>query len=241
VVRLRAAHWGAHSVGAYDGLGFLAHEAVLRCEGTVRAYPRQERLLRAVRAADTQMFAGNEVSRRRGDGIEFADVRPFLPGDRIRHINWRLSAREGRLHVNEQHPERNSDVVLFLDPFADLRGFGGSTLETAVRAAASVAAHYLARRDRVGLIGFGGTLRWLVPASGVVQRYRITEALLDTRAIVSYAWKGIEVIPPRTLPPQALVVAVTPLLDRRAVDALLDLRGRGFDLAVNVWAGGEPG
>ncbi|MDQ3992392.1 MAG: hypothetical protein M3229_01900, partial [Actinomycetota bacterium] len=50
--------------------------------------------------------------------------------------------------------------------------------------------------------------------------------------IENYAWKDIDVIPARTLPPQALVVALSPLLDPRAVDALLDLRARGFDLAV---------
>ena len=39
-------------------------------------------------------------------------------------------------------------------------------------------------------------------------------------------------IPPRTLPPRALVLALSPLLDERAVGALIDLRARGFDLAV---------
>jgi uncharacterized protein (DUF58 family) len=50
--------------------------------------------------------------------------------------------------------------------------------------------------------------------------------------IENYALKDVDVIPVRTLPPQALVIALTPLLDARAVNALLDLRARGFDLAV---------
>jgi hypothetical protein len=50
--------------------------------------------------------------------------------------------------------------------------------------------------------------------------------------VFSYAWKGVDVIPGRLLPPHALIVGLTPLLDRRVVDALLDLRGRGFDVAV---------
>ncbi|HKF78592.1 MAG TPA: DUF58 domain-containing protein, partial [Candidatus Dormibacteraeota bacterium] len=45
-------------------------------------------------------------------------------------------------------------------------------------------------------------------------------------------WKGIEVIPRRTLPPRSLVIALTPLLDQRSVAALTDLRGRGYDLAI---------
>src|SRR5207237_913777 len=48
----------------------------------------------------------------------------------------------------------------------------------------------------------------------------------------SFAARGIEILPPRTLPPKALVLALTPLLDRRSAAVLLDLRARGFDLVV---------
>jgi uncharacterized protein (DUF58 family) len=88
------------------------------------------------------------------------------------------------------------------------------------------------RRDRVGLISFGGILRWLVPGMGVVQLYRVVDALLDTQVVLSYYWKEIDIIPRRTLPPNALVIALSPLLDPRSVGALLDLRARGYDLAV---------
>jgi uncharacterized protein (DUF58 family) len=71
-----------------------------------------------------------------------------------------------------------------------------------------------------------------MPSMGRTQAYRIVDALLDTEIAFSYAWKGLDVIPPRTLPPQALVVALSPLLDERTAAALLDLRSRGFDLAV---------
>ena len=48
------------------------------------------------------------MARAKGDGIEFADIRPFVPGDRVRRINWRASARRPGLWVNESHPERNT-------------------------------------------------------------------------------------------------------------------------------------
>ena len=53
--------------------------------------------------AQTQVFSGNQVAREQGEGIEFADLRPFVPGDRVRRINWRASARRGELWVNELH------------------------------------------------------------------------------------------------------------------------------------------
>ena len=71
-----------------------------------------------------------------------------------------------------------------------------------MRAAATLAARYLARRDRVGLVTFGGILRWLEPGGGLVQRYRLVDALLETGVEFSYAWKDVNVIPARTLPPR---------------------------------------
>lgn len=234
---VRCRRWGGYVLGdlavrATDSSGLLVWDARHAWRLPLRVYPAREALRAAPRPMETQAFSGNQVARAAGDGVEFADVRDFQPGDRVRHVNWRLSDRRGRLAVNEQHPERNADVVLFLDSFDELARQGVSTLDLAVRGAASLAEHYLRQRDRVGLISFGGGLRWLVPGMGLRQRYLIAEALIDTHVVLSFAWKGIGVIPPRTLPPKAMVVALTPLLDDRSVRALLDLRGRGFDLVV---------
>jgi uncharacterized protein (DUF58 family) len=67
---------------------------------------------------------------------------------------------------------------------------------------------------------------------GVRQQYRIVEALIETELARSYMSASVDVIPRRVLPPQSLVIALTPLLDQRTIMALLDLRARGFDLAV---------
>ena len=180
----------------------------------MKAYPRPEALRNLLRPAETQLYSGDELARRKGEGTEFADLRPFAYGDRMRRINWRASARRGELWVNEQHPERNMDVVLFLDSFADVRRGSASSLDFAVRAAATLAGRYIRRRDRVGLVSFGGYVRWLAPGSGMAQAYRIVDALLDTEITLSYAWKAIDVVPARTLPPQALVIALTPAAGR---------------------------
>ena len=239
-LRLRFDRWGSAELGdirlrARGRIGMLAWEGRVRRPHLLRIYPRPELLQGLVAPLDTQPASGDLVARVRADGLEFADTRAFVPGDRLRSVNWRASARRGELIVNERHPDRNADVVLFLDSFAEARsedeGEDG-TLERAVRAAATLAGRYLERRDRVGLVTFGGVLRWLEPGGGLVQRYRLIDALLETGVEFSYAWKDVNVIPARTLPPRALVLAVTPLLDERSISALLDLRARGHDLAI---------
>lgn len=236
-LKLDAYRYGGHVLGpmfvrARDPLGFLVWEAAYKTTAKLRVYPRSEVLQHVVRPRETQVFAGNEVARLKGEGIEFADMRRFAPGDPLKRVNWRASARRNELWVNESHPERNTDVILFVDSFAEARIGGEGTLDLAIRATASLADAYGRRRDRVGLIGYGGILRWLVPGSGLVQLYRIVDALLDTEIILSYYWKEIDLIPRRVLPPNALVIALSPLLDPRSVGALLDLRARGFDLVV---------
>jgi uncharacterized protein (DUF58 family) len=236
-LRVRCARWGNYELGdvrlrARDRLGLTVWESRVDRRTRLRVYPLPETLRQIVRPVSTQLYTGNEVARQKGDGMEFADLRLFAPGDRVRSINWRASARRDELVVNERHPERNADVILFLDTFADARSGGRSTLDLAVRATATLAARYLERRDRVGLVSFGGVLRWLTPGMGTMQRYRIVDALLESEIVFNYAWKDVSVIPSRVLPPQALVVAVTPLLDDRALEALADLRARRYDLAV---------
>jgi uncharacterized protein (DUF58 family) len=236
-LRLRADRWDAYRVGdltvrARDAFGLFARTGQIPAGVPIKVYPREEALRRLLRPAETQLYAGDELARTKGEGLEFADLRPFAFGDRVRRINWRASARRGELWVNEQHPERNVDVVLFVDSFADVRRGSRSSLDLAVRAAATLAGRYIRRRDRVGLISFGGYLRWLAPGGGLAQLYRIVDALLDTEIMLSAAWKAIDIVPARTLPPQALVVALTPMLDERSVGALLHLRARGFDLDV---------
>ena len=229
--------FGAHVLDgvrlrAHDAMSLVVRDTVVPLRRVVRVYPGPERLSDALRPLQTQVRSGNRRSRALGTGIEFAGVRPFVPGDRPRHVNWRLSTRRDHLHVNEFHPERNADVVLLLDSFSDVGDRRHSTLALGVHATGAIAASFLAERDRVGLVGYGGMVRWLLPALGRVQQRRILDALLDTEVSLHYAWKGIDLLPPRLLPPSALVIAVSPLVDERMLTVIADLRGRRYDVAV---------
>jgi uncharacterized protein (DUF58 family) len=234
---LAVERWGVHGIGpivvrARDRLGSFTVEGALGEPRELRAYPSVGRLRSLVAPLRTRPVLGSQVSRERGEGIEFADLRPLVPGDRVRSINWRATSRRRVPYVNVQHPEQSADVVIFLDTFAEAEHAGEGTLDAAVQAAATLASTYLARRDRVGLVSFGAELRWLTPSAGTRQLYRIVDALLASDARLSFAWRDVMHLPRRLLPPRALVLALSPLLDDRGIAAMLDLRARGYDLAV---------
>ena len=103
------------------------------------------------------------MPRARGEGIEFADLRA-VPARRPAAPRQLAGERAGagRLYVNDYHPERNADVVLFLDSFPSRR----PRLDLAVRRGIGAGDRYLRGRDRVGIVGFGGVLRWVLPRPG---------------------------------------------------------------------------
>jgi uncharacterized protein (DUF58 family) len=200
----------------------------------VHVYPRIAPLRSLPRPLRTQTSIGDYVSPALGEGLEPGDIRQFAPGDRIRQVNWRASLRLGTLYVTQHRRERNADVVLMLDTLAAVGPRHDSTLDLAVRAAASLATAYLARKDRVGLINFGGTIDWVKPGSGRVQYERLADTLLRATVVFTYVTKDLGFVPARVLPSRALVIAVTPLLDGRFAKATLDLAARGFDVVVLV-------
>jgi uncharacterized protein (DUF58 family) len=84
----------------------------------------------------------------------------------------------------------------------------------------------------VGLVELGGLLRWTRPMSGRRHLECLIEALLPADAAFTYVVRHLDVVPPWALPPRALVIAISPLLDERFTSALYDLAARRFDLFV---------
>lgn len=223
---------GTVHVRHWDRSGFRVHETRHLAANPVRVYPRIAPLRRLPQPRRTQTSVGNYVSPTFGEGLEPGDIRPFAPGDRVRHVNWRASLRLGRLYVTQHHQERNADVVLMLDTLGHVGLPSASSVDLCARAAASLAWAYLSRKDRVGLIEYGGVLSWVKPSSGRAQFERLLDALLGAKVIFTYVAKDLTLVPPRILPPQALVIALSPLLDPRFVRAVEDLAARGFDVVL---------
>ena len=192
---LVARRWGVYGVGpaivrASGRLGATTIEGPLGEATDVRVYADVQRLRSIVAPLRTRPVLGSQVSRERGEGIEFADLRPLAPGDRARSINWRATARRRTPYVNVQHPEHSADLVLFLDTFAEAQLADEGTLDAAVRAAASLASTYLAQRDRVALVSLGGELRWLTGSPGTRQLYRILDALFSSAVRLELSLEG---------------------------------------------------
>jgi uncharacterized protein (DUF58 family) len=183
---------------------------------------------------------GEHPARVSGEGIEFFGVREYVPGDRQRSINWPASTRRGRLQVNTFAAERSQDVVLLADATSDVGEPGMSALDLALRGAAAAARTYLEARDRVGVITYQwGGASWLAPGLGRRQVYRIIDSMLASDA----GWArgaSFRRLPRAALPPGALVVVFSPLLDQRFVETLRDMRERGFTLLVVDVLNAEP-
>jgi uncharacterized protein (DUF58 family) len=233
---LRCDQWGGYRLGPLTvrseaTLGVRHYAASYDLDLILKVFPPEHALRELLAPLNTQLNLGELVSRRVGEGIEFAELHPFGEGDDPRRINWRASTRKGSLWMNRRHPERNSDIVLLIDAIAGGRIRSEQTLNYAVRASASIVSSHLGRRDRVGLMMMGGRIVWLRPRMFDLQRYKILEALTDSRLRPPAPGASVA-IPPRVLPPQAMLIALTPLIDDEVVAALNDIVGRGHDTAI---------
>ncbi len=236
-IEVACRRWGVYDLDqvtllTMGTLGLFSERTPLAGSPVLKVFPDDETVRRLLQPIETQLAYGDLVARQRGQGIEYADLREMQPGDDLRHVNWRASARNPGLWVNDRHPERNSDVVLFVDTFPGARRGVEPTLDLAIRAVAGLAKMHLRRHDRVGLITFGEPVRWLQPGMGARQRYRILDTLMAARRSRHLYWRGVAAIPRQALPSKALIVAVTPLLDDRMIGAVAALHGRGLDVAV---------
>lgn len=243
--QVHAPSWGRFTLAVTVSLraaSGLRSAMVVRHPVRLRVYPRPEPMRTTPRTTDLPDRIGAHIGRRLGSGVEFAGIRPYAPGDQLRMVNWHASARRGRLHVTERLAERSATVVAIIDTLA-LHSPGWTcappvrrACSLAVAGAAQLARAALRRGDQTGVIALGGPLRWVRPDIGRRQFYRIADVVLDAipaegEPEAGHAGHG-DLLPRGILPPSALVVAFTPLLDGRIATTLNDVRLRGHAVAV---------
>lgn len=240
---VRPGRWGRYSpvtvrVSGRAGRGGVQASVLVRA-GPLEIFPRSARMRPRLVPAELLRRIGEHTGRAVGEGVEFAGLRPYQPGDQLRDVNRAASIRRGQLHVNQRAAARAADLVVMIDAFGDPGPVADRALDLAVHGAATLTTAYLRVSDRAGLVILGGALRWLGPAPGMRQFYRIAEMMLQAR-YESFVTPDIGRIPRTALPPGTLVVVFSPLLDPRAFGALTDLRQRGFPVIVVDTLRDEP-
>jgi uncharacterized protein (DUF58 family) len=127
-----------------------------------------------------ESLAGGYHSVFKGRGVEFAEVRPYQPGDDIRFIDWNVTARTGELFTKSFTEERELMVNLLVDASASQRmGTGQAKREFTAEIAALLAHSAIANGDRVGLMLFTDRVeRILPPRKGRRHALRIIRELL---------------------------------------------------------------
>jgi len=177
---------------------------------------------------------GAHLTRYIGPGVEYADIRPYVPGDQLRAVNWPVSARRGRLHVTQRLTDRAADVVVLIDTYQQPPGPATEATERIVRGAAQVVQTALRNGDRAGIVALGGNRpRWLGADIGQRQFYRILDTVLD--AGDRFESTTGTLAPRAAVPAGAIIIAFSTLLDTEFALALIDLRKRGHVVvAVDV-------
>lgn len=177
---------------------------------------------------------GAHLTRHVGPGVEYADIRAYVPGDQLRAVNWPVSARRRQLHVTQRLTDRAADVVVLIDTYAQPAGPATEATERVVRGAAQVVQTALRHGDRAGIVALGGNRpRWLGADIGQRQFYRV----LDTVLAAGDRFENTTgtLAPRAAVPPGAIVIAFSTLLDTEFALALIDLRKRGHVvIAVDI-------
>ncbi|MDE2125448.1 MAG: DUF58 domain-containing protein [Armatimonadetes bacterium] len=171
------------AVYASGRLGLASRRTDLPLAGEVDVYPELPPALvsrpnaRRIRLGSD----GTRSTRRHGQGRQFESLRDFQPDDELRRVDWRATARRGKLISREYEAERSQAVIIALDlgRVMSMRIGGKPRLETAITAALALARTALEADDRVGLLTFGAEVgTFLQPERGSRQLRRIQQHLM---------------------------------------------------------------
>ncbi len=184
-------------------------------------------------------ITGLHRSPRKGFSVEFAEHRPYQPGDDLRYLDWRIAARADRWVVKQFEEETNARAVVVLDVSRSMQWTGDAArltkLAYAERLAAAIALLLIRQRDAVGLVRFDADLRNVVPPRAQRAQWRRLVAALDedgggSESNVAAALMQAGRIVRR---PGFVVLLSDLLVDPQPVaDAARTLRARGHEVLV---------
>jgi uncharacterized protein (DUF58 family) len=226
---------GPMSVHLDDSFGFHNYSESIAGRDQVLILPKVENLRSLeLRARRVGPWPGNVLSRNVGPGTDFFELRPYSPGDDLKRINWKASAKQRRLVTNEFERERVTDVMLVIDCSDGTQSklFEYDVEEFEVSLAASLCSQLLLQGNRVGLMVYAEERTWLAPAFGKRQLLRILSGLAIVRAgspVVPIGY-AVETIATTVLPARSVVIFVSPFVGDGIVDAVLDTANAGYNV-----------
>ena len=236
-VAAQAQRWGRYPLSAQltavSAGGLLAGTATVEI-AEIFVFPLAPPQSTGIPRTELPDRLGTHLTRHIGPGVEYADVRAYLPGDQLRTVNWAVSARRGSLHVTERLTDRAADVVVLIDMSTQAAGPATESTERAVRGAVQVVQTALRNGDRAGIVALGGRgPRWLGADIGRRQFYRVLDAVLGVGREFEVTTGTLA--PRAAVPAGAIIIAFSTLLDTEFALALIDLRKRGHSvIAVDV-------
>jgi uncharacterized protein (DUF58 family) len=184
----------------------------------IRVYPNFRALARyTLLATDNRLSQiGVLQVRRRGEGMEFHQLREYRQGDSQRAIDWKATARTARLISREYEDEKNQRVLLVLDCGRRMASKDGelSHFDHTLNAALLLAHVALRQGDAVGMLTMGGVNRYCEPRKSIAAVHAIMNRMYDvepTLAVPDYYRAATEVM--RQVRRRALVILLTNLRD----------------------------
>ena len=154
-----------------------------------RVYPDFRQVMRyALLATDDRVAAmGIHQRRRRGEGLEFFQLREYRPGDALRQIDWKATSRRAGLVSREYQDEQNQQLVFLLDCGSRLRAEDGELTHFDHALNAMLLLTYVALRqgDAVGLMTFSGPERWVAPHRGRGQLRVLQDQVYDLQSTLA--------------------------------------------------------
>ncbi len=201
----------------------------------VERFPPELLRLGRARLEHTLALPGETPSRRIGPSGEFFGLREASPTEPPRRINWRATARVGRLLANEFEVDRTGDVLLIVDarPTSLGHAIDERLLGVSRAAAYGVADAFLHQKARVGYARFGEFLEAVPLSGGRAQRLRLREAVHRTvLSPIAGPAERCAVSARRFFPSGVTTLLFTSLADETSFDLVPHLRRRGFPVAV---------
>jgi uncharacterized protein (DUF58 family) len=215
-----------------DPLGLIESEMLLPANAAIQIRPRVKKFKAIpLRPRSTVHAPGSIPARLGGSGTDFFGVREYHPGDPLRSLDWRLTARHPRrFFTKEFEQEEIAEIGLILDARQRTNVCIGaeSLFEHSVEATASLAEMFLHQGHRVSLLVFGKTRLNAFPGYGKTQFQRILSCLSKAKVEPEDgASAHLDFLPIRMFPSRALIIIVSPLtsVDR---DLFLRLRAYGY-------------